>query len=100
VLWLLTIHNLVKCRGSRYILSGISMQAKPGRVTGFTGLNGAGKSTTLRILLGLDRATSGSALIDGKPYAALPDPLTKVGAVLDGLGAIIQSSDGRRPVFC
>jgi len=87
VLWLLTINNLVKHRGTGEILSGISFTAKPGRVTGFLGPNGAGKSSTLRILLGLDRATSGSALINGKPFAELHNPLAIVGAALDGLGA-------------
>ena len=87
VLWLITIHNLVKRRGTQEILSGISFKARPGRVTGFLGPNGAGKSSTLRILLGLDRATSGSALINGKPYAELRHPLTTVGAALDGSGA-------------
>lgn len=87
VLWLLTITNLVKQRGNHKILSGISFKARPGRVTGFLGPNGAGKSSTLRILLGLDRATSGSALIDGKPFAELQNPLSTVGAALDGFGA-------------
>ncbi|WP_426254218.1 ABC transporter ATP-binding protein [Paenibacillus pabuli] len=87
MLWLLTINNLVKHRGNQEILSGISFKARPGRVTGFLGPNGAGKSSTLRILLGLDRATSGSALINGKPFAELHNPLTTVGAALDGSGA-------------
>lgn len=87
MLWLLTINNLVKYRGTGQILSGISFKARPGRVTGFLGPNGAGKSSTLRILLGLDRATSGSALINGKPFAELHNPLLTVGAALDGSGA-------------
>ncbi|WP_244862657.1 ABC transporter ATP-binding protein [Paenibacillus sp. J22TS3] len=84
---MLTINNLVKHRGTVEILSGISFKARPGRVTGFLGPNGAGKSSTLRILLGLDRATSGSALINGKPFAELHNPLTTIGAALDGFGA-------------
>lgn len=84
---MLEINNLVKHRGTGEILSGISFKARPGRVTGFLGPNGAGKSSTLRILLGLDRATSGSALINGKPFAELHNPLTTVGAALDGSGA-------------
>lgn len=87
MLWLLTINNLVKHRGNQEILSGISFKARPGRVTGFLGPNGAGKSSTLRILLGLDRATSGSALINGKPFVELHNPLTTIGAALDGSGA-------------
>lgn len=84
---MLTIQQLVKRRGDRRILNGISFQARPGRVTGFLGPNGAGKSSTLRILLGLDRASSGRALIHGKPYAELGRPLSTIGAVLDGSGA-------------
>lgn len=84
---MLSIHELSKRRGSREILSGISFEARPGRVTAFLGPNGAGKTSTLRILLGLDSATSGTALVDGVPFGRLKDPLTKVGALLDGSGA-------------
>ncbi|MFI7450079.1 ABC transporter ATP-binding protein [Nonomuraea sp. NPDC049714] len=84
---MLTIDDLVKRRGSKEILTGITFRARPGRVTGFLGPNGAGKSSTLRILLGLDRATAGTALIDGVPFAELRDPLATVGAMLDGSGA-------------
>uniref|UniRef100_UPI00403F21F6 ABC transporter ATP-binding protein n=1 Tax=Paenibacillus sp. FSL R5-0486 TaxID=2921645 RepID=UPI00403F21F6 len=87
MLWLITINNLVKHRGTQKILSGISFKARPGRVTGFLGPNGAGKSSTLRILLGLDRASSGSALINEKPFAELHNPLVTVGAAMDGSGA-------------
>jgi ABC-2 type transport system ATP-binding protein len=52
-------------------------------VTGFLGLNGSGKTTTLRMLLGLTRPTAGEALIGGKPYAELSQPLRQVGAVLE-----------------
>jgi ABC-2 type transport system ATP-binding protein len=55
----------------------------PGRVTGFVGNNGAGKSTTLRMLLGLTRPTAGTATIDGRRYADLPDPLRTIGALVD-----------------
>jgi ABC-2 type transport system ATP-binding protein len=61
----------------------LSFTARPGRVTGFLGLNGSGKTTTLRMLLGLTRPTSGVALIDGKPFADLAQPWRQVGAVLE-----------------
>jgi ABC-2 type transport system ATP-binding protein len=61
----------------------LSFAPAPGRVTGFVGNNGAGKSTTLRMLLGLTRPTSGSATVDGRPYAELADPLRAVGAMVD-----------------
>ena len=43
----------------------VTFTLEPGTVTGFVGANGAGKSTTLRMLVGLTRPTSGTALIDG-----------------------------------
>ena len=84
---MIAIENLVKRHGAREVLHGVSLEARPGRVTGFVGPNGAGKSSTLRCLLGLDRADGGRALIGGRPYRELREPLRTVGAVLDGSGA-------------
>ena len=81
------IQNVSKHYGRKQILKHISFEAKKGRITAFLGPNGAGKSTTLRILLGLDSPSEGSALIDGKPYAQWENPLKKVGACFDGVGA-------------
>lgn len=81
------LQNVSKHYGKKQILKHISFEAKKGRITAFLGPNGAGKSTTLRILLGLDSASDGSALIDGKPYAQWNNPLKKVGACFDGVGA-------------
>jgi ABC-2 type transport system ATP-binding protein len=64
----------------------LSFSAPPGSVTGFLGPNGSGKTTTLRMILGLVRPTSGQAVIDGKPYAELPNPRRVVGAMLDASG--------------
>jgi ABC-2 type transport system ATP-binding protein len=55
----------------------------PGRVTGFVGANGAGKTTSIRALLGLTRPSAGSATIDGVRYAQLTDPLRTIGAMVD-----------------
>lgn len=84
---MLLIDSLVKRRGSRAVLDRISFEARPGRVTAFLGANGAGKSSTLRILLGLDRADGGRALVDGRRYRELRHPLRTVGSMLDGSGA-------------
>ena len=60
-------------------------------MTGFLGPNGSGKTTTLRILLGLATPTAGTATIGGLPYHRLPDPVRQVGAALDST----QFSTGR-----
>ncbi|WP_420037918.1 ABC transporter ATP-binding protein [Streptomyces sp. cg28] len=77
------VRGLCKRYGETVAVDDLSCTVRPGRVTGFVGPNGAGKSTTLRLLLGLDTPDSGEALIGGRPYRALPDPLGTVGALLD-----------------
>ncbi len=77
------MHNLSKSYGSTKAVDGLSFTIHPGRVTGFLGANGAGKSTTMRMMLGLARPSTGHVLIDGVPYQHLTRPLTKVGALLE-----------------
>jgi len=75
--------ELTKAYRRARAVDSLSFTARPGRVTGFLGLNGSGKTTTLRMLLGLTRPTAGIGLIDGKPFQELPDPVRRVGAVLE-----------------
>jgi ABC-2 type transport system ATP-binding protein len=79
----ITLEALSKRYGETTAVDALDLTVSPGRVTGFLGPNGAGKSTTMRMILGLDTATEGRALVDGRPYADWPAPLTKVGALLD-----------------
>ncbi|MGH4011899.1 MAG: ATP-binding cassette domain-containing protein [Pseudonocardiaceae bacterium] len=65
----------------------MSFTARPGVVTGFLGPTGSGKSTTMRIILGLDTPTSGTALVNGQRPAILDRPMHTVGALLD-VGAL------------
>lgn len=85
----LQVESLTKRFGRRAgvtAVSDLSFEVRPGRVTGFLGPNGSGKTTTLRCLLGLVTPSSGRTLIDGQPYAALPDPTRVVGAALEASG--------------
>ncbi|WP_326596644.1 ABC transporter ATP-binding protein [Streptomyces brevispora] len=77
------VHELTKDYGATRAVDRLTFSVRPGRVTGFLGPNGAGKSTTMRLVLGLDRPTGGTATIDGQAYAALDDPLRRVGVLLD-----------------
>jgi ABC-2 type transport system ATP-binding protein len=79
----ISFHKLTKRYGSVLAVDDLSFDALPGRVTGLLGPNGSGKTTTLRILLGLAAPTSGTATIAGWPYRRLPDRLRRVGAALD-----------------
>ena len=61
----------------------VTFSVPDGVITGFLGPNGAGKSTTMRAMLGIDRPTSGTALIDGLPLSGHNRPALVAGAVLD-----------------
>ena len=65
------------------IVTDVSMRCEPGTITGFLGGNGAGKSTTLRMIVGLTRPDHGTATIDGRPFADLRNPTRVVGTLLD-----------------
>lgn len=81
------IRELTKRYGTHRAVDALTFDVLPGRVTGFLGPNGAGKSTTMRLLLGLDEPTSGTATIGSRRYLDLPDPLHRVGALLDARSA-------------
>jgi ABC-2 type transport system ATP-binding protein len=81
------LNGLTKRHGGKVAVDDVSFTASPGRVTGFLGPNGAGKSSTLRVLLGLDVPDAGTALVGGRPYRKLRNPLRTVGSLLDGGGA-------------
>src|SRR6266536_5848514 len=75
--------NLTKRYGDVLAVDDLSFALEPSSITGFLGPNGAGKTTTLRLLLGLAEPTAGTALVFGRRYAQLEDPIRRVGAVLE-----------------
>lgn len=66
----LEVRNLRKNFGDVAALTDVSLTVKPGEIYGFVGSNGAGKSTTMRIILGVLAADAGEVLWDGKPITA------------------------------
>jgi ABC-2 type transport system ATP-binding protein len=77
------LDGLTKRYGSRIAVDALTVTVEPGRVTGFLGPNGSGKTTTMRCILGLTRPTAGTAHVLGRPYRALGRPMRRVGALLD-----------------
>ena len=62
----LQVENLTKVYGTRVAVDSVSFSVKDGEILGFLGANGAGKSTTMKMILGLTSITSGDVYICGK----------------------------------
>ena len=75
--------RLSKRYGPTLAVDDLSFVVRPGVVTGFLGPTGAGKSTTMRLILGLDAPTAGSVTVNGRRYRDLRAPLAEVGALLE-----------------
>lgn len=60
------VEQLYKSFGVKKVLEGISFSATSGRALGLLGRNGAGKTTSIRIIMGVFPADSGGVLMDGK----------------------------------
>ncbi len=77
------VHALSKQFGPLRAVDQLTFEVAAGRVTGFLGPNGSGKTTTLRMLLGLVSITEGTATFNGRRYGELDHPIRHVGAVLE-----------------
>ncbi|MGV3758700.1 MAG: ABC transporter ATP-binding protein, partial [Actinomycetota bacterium] len=65
----ISVQGLVKTFGSTRALDGLDLEVAPGEVHGFLGPNGSGKTTTIRVLLGLLRADAGEvSLLGADPW--------------------------------
>ena len=63
----LELKNIEKSFGDKKVLTGVSFKAEGGKAFGLLGRNGAGKTTSIRILMDVFPANSGEVLIDGQP---------------------------------
>ncbi|MDQ0217603.1 ABC transporter ATP-binding protein [Peribacillus cavernae] len=74
---LLEINKLIGGYTKTPVLKGISFEIQPQELVGLIGLNGAGKSTTIKHIIGLMEPKSGTIAIDGKSFADHPDEYRK-----------------------
>ena len=64
---ILELKNIDKSFGEKEVLKGVSFTAEGGKAFGLLGRNGAGKTTSIRILMNVFPANGGEVLVDGKP---------------------------------
>jgi branched-chain amino acid transport system ATP-binding protein len=69
---LLEVDRINSYYGDSHILFDVSLRVAKNEVVALLGRNGAGKSTTLKSLMGVVRPRSGTITLDGKPTQALP----------------------------
>lgn len=71
------VNNLTKVFGKFIAVDNINFNVKQGEIFGFLGANGAGKSTTIRMLIGILEPTTGDALVSGYSIKNQPDLVKK-----------------------
>jgi len=77
ILFSINVKNLTKKFGDFTSVNSISFNVKRGEIFGFLGANGAGKSTTIRMLCGILDPTSGDAIVGGYSIKSNPDAVKK-----------------------
>ncbi|MGL1891093.1 MAG: ABC transporter ATP-binding protein [Spirochaetaceae bacterium] len=86
---MLKIDNINTYYGNIHALKGISLEVQQGEIISLIGANGAGKSTTLLSISGLEKPRSGSITLDGQELTTMsPDKIVSLG--------ITQAPEGRR----
>lgn len=86
---MLELRNLHVYYGAIHALQGISLKVEEGEIVTLIGANGAGKSTTLNTISGLNRVQNGSIIFNGKDITRMSPPdIVKLG--------ICQVPEGRR----
>jgi ABC-type multidrug transport system ATPase subunit len=85
---MITTRGLTKRFGSVLAVDGVDLDVRDGDIYGFLGANGSGKTTTVRMLLGLVLATSGEISVLNQPMPkAARRVLPRIGALVEGPAA-------------
>ena len=69
---LLAVSNLEAWYGESHVLHGVTFDVQPGEVVTLLGRNGVGKTTTLKAIMGIVEARTGSVRFDGRELTTLP----------------------------
>ncbi len=80
----ISVTGLTKVYGDRRAVSDAKFEVPLGTICGFVGPNGSGKTTTIRMLLGLIEPTAGTGSVLGSPISKPSEYLASVGAMIEG----------------
>jgi branched-chain amino acid transport system ATP-binding protein len=103
---MLEVRDLEAYYGRAHILSGVALEVARGEVVVLLGRNGAGKSTTLKAIMGLVRPAGGTVVFEGRPIERLaPHAIARLGLgyvpedrrVFPGLSVAENLEVGRQP---
>jgi ABC-2 type transport system ATP-binding protein len=83
----IAVEGLTKRYGDVTAVDDLSFAVRRGAVTGFLGQNGAGKTTALKLIVGLARPTAGRALINGAPSDSTAPGARMLGVYIESCGA-------------
>lgn len=79
---MLKIENLTKCYGEKTAVNNLSLHIAPGEIYGFIGHNGAGKTSTLKCIVGIQDFDEGEIYIDSKSIKKQPIECKKLFAYI------------------
>jgi branched-chain amino acid transport system ATP-binding protein len=94
---LLTVENVHTFYGTIEALKGISIEVREGEIVTLIGANGAGKSTTLRSINGLNQPREGSIVFRGKDITRPPHTSSAWASAVAGRQAPLPHERGREP---
>lgn len=89
--YIIETQNLTKCYGEHAAVRDVSLHVPQGAIYGLLGRNGAGKTTVMKMLLGLARPTSGSILLFGRPVKGFAGTFTAASEAVSKLPAFIPT---------
>ncbi len=81
---MISVSNVNKSFGKSHVIRDVSFAAAEGRITGFLGANGSGKTTTMRLISTILHPDSGSIFVDGADVIRNPDAARRNLGVLFG----------------
>lgn len=89
---MIKIDGLTKVYGTQTVVDNVSGEFEAGKIYGFVGRNGSGKTMLFKMMIGFVRPTSGTVDVDGKIIGKDVDLLSNVGTIIESPGFLPEFS--------